>query len=306
MSTLITKVPGTKTAGSTSYKYTPTLELDNPDMTYIPVNVSRGFKLLTNSDGAVTVSSSDTNVFTVTTSGKNITITGKGAGSAKLVVKVNPTDTYFGASAEFPIVVSTNVGVRYGYRINKNDSNPSTRVEYLYDAIGFTPAAMNFTTGVFDYGSWADKWFVTNNKPCMLKSDGTVDYYLKADDYTKKEDGTDSDVANTEYDGNAMAQIPLCWVKRWEDANYEYEVVSNIKYDADYQAYAHTKANGTIADNFFYSMFGGSLGNSSGAKMRSLSGQGLTRSLNATQEITCCKANNSDASLVNGETNIAA
>lgn len=44
-------------------------------------------------------------------------------------------------------------------------------------------------------------------RPCMLKSDGTVDYYLDPDDYTKKEDGeTPSDIANVNYNGNAMME----------------------------------------------------------------------------------------------------
>ena len=46
------------------------------------------------------------------------------------------------------------------------------------DAEGMPPAKMNYETGEFDYDDWADEWFVTENRPCMLKSDGTVDYYL--------------------------------------------------------------------------------------------------------------------------------
>ena len=40
----------------------------------------------------------------------------------------------------------------------------------MYDAVGLTPAAMDFTNGKFSYGDWSDKWFVTDNKPLMLKS----------------------------------------------------------------------------------------------------------------------------------------
>lgn len=49
---------------------------------------------------------------------------------------------------------------RYGMRINLLDSNPATRVKYLYDAVGMTPAGMNFAGGGFDYGDWGDIWFV--------------------------------------------------------------------------------------------------------------------------------------------------
>lgn len=63
-------------------------------------------------------------------------------------------------------------GVRYGYRVKKDEGNPYGRVEYLFDAVGLTPAKMDFTKGVFDYGSWKDKWFVVKNKPCMVRSNG--------------------------------------------------------------------------------------------------------------------------------------
>ncbi len=187
---------------------------------------------------------------------------------------------------DYPVEISH--GVRYGFRIKKSEGDPYGRVEYLYDAVGLTPAAMNFTAGTFDYGSWADKWFVTKNKPCMVKSDGTVDYYLNPNNYAYKEDGTSSDVANTSYDGNAMASIPLVWVYRYEDDNYEYHILSDIQYDENYKAYAHTRADGTIADFFYWGMFGGS---GSATKIRSLSGQTRSGSMTAEDEIAGAKAN---------------
>lgn len=128
-------------------------------------------------------------------------------------------------------------------------------------------------TSYFDYGSWADLWFVKDNKPLMLKSDGTVDYYLDPNDYSKKENGdTDTDIANIDYDGNAMAQFPLVWVKRYTEGDYAYEIISNVQYDEGYTAYAHTDANGEIKDYFYHAIFGSSDGSS---KFRSISGQSL-------------------------------
>ena len=191
-----------------------------------------------------------------------------------------------GSSGQF-----TGTGGKYGYRIDKNNSDPATRVEYLFEAVGKTPAHMDFTTGEFDYGDWGNAWFVTNNKPLMLKSDGTVDYYLNPDDYTLKEDGTASDVANTSYDGNAMAQIPLIWIKRYEDDNYLYEIISDTQEDEDFKAYAHTRADGSIADYFYWSMFGAS-GNT--AKTRSLSGQTRSGTMTAQNFIDGALANGSN------------
>ncbi len=160
--------------------------------------------------------------------------------------------------------------VRFGYRIKQSESNPSSRVEYLYDTVGMTPASMNFSSGVFNYGSWKDVWFVRDNKPCMLKSYGSVDYYLDPNDYTKKADGSASDVADTSYDGNAMAQFPLCWIKRYTEGDYLYEIVSNVQYDEDYHAYAHTDADGNIKNYFYRSLFAAS---NDSSKLRSIKGQ---------------------------------
>lgn len=92
----------------------------------------------------------------------------------------------------------------YGVHIDETDSNPKTRVRYLANAVGMIPAKMNYTSGTFDYGSWADAFFMP--KPCMLKTNGQVDYYLNENDLSKKINGSASDIANIDYDGNAMME----------------------------------------------------------------------------------------------------
>ena len=59
-----------------------------------------------------------------------------------------------------------------------------------------TPAAMNYTDGTFNYGSWGNVEFVKNNYPCMVKFDGTEDYRLNPDNYELKEDGAKSDITD--------------------------------------------------------------------------------------------------------------
>ena len=111
---------------------------------------------------------------------------------------------------------------------------------------------------------------------------------MNPNDYSLKEDGTASDVANTDYDGNAMAQFPLCWVYRYEDANYYYEIVSNVQYDENYKAYAHTDANGNIKDYFYWSLFTAS-GDTS--KFRSLSGKSSTCNITISAASSAISAN---------------
>ena len=163
--------------------------------------------------------------------------------------------------------------VRYGIKIKKSDSNPATRMEYTYDAVGMTPAKMNYTTGAFDYGDWEKVWFITDNKPVMLKSDGTEDYELDPNDYSKKADGSASDYNNLNYDGNVMARIPLVYVSMSEDSTYEYITVSNVKCDDTFKAIAHTKSDGTVVDNIYLSCFNANVIND---KARSLSGRNST------------------------------
>ena len=90
----------------------------------------------------------------------------------------------------------------YAFHIDSTESDPEDCITYLEDAVGMTPAKMDYQNGVFDWGSWGNAFFLP--RPCMVKSDGTVDYYLNENDYTLKADGTASDVADTSYDGNAM------------------------------------------------------------------------------------------------------
>ena len=176
----------------------------------------------------------------------------------------------------------------YGFRINKNDSNPASRVEYLEMAVGMTPAKMDFTNSAFDYGSWANAFFMP--KPYMVKSDGTLDYELDHDDQTKKKAGGSSDISNTSYDGNAMAIFPTIWHYCYESGNYEYHYICDVQLNDNYYAYMHTRADGTIEEWHGLSMFEGSLTNS---KMRSLAGQTCAVSATAQNELTYATANGS-------------
>ena len=179
---------------------------------------------------------------------------------------------------------------RYGIKIAKNDSNPNTRMTYMYDAVGMKPAKMNYSANVFDYGDWGDVWFIKKNKPVMLKSDGTEDYELNPDDYSKKADGSASDYNNVNYDGNVMARIPLVYVSLTEDDNYEYITVCNMKFDDTYKAIAHTKEDGSIVNNIYLSCFRGDIVSD---KARSLCGRNSVDAYTISQWANYATANGS-------------
>ena len=180
--------------------------------------------------------------------------------------------------------------VRYGIKISKKEKNPDKRVTYIHDAKDLQPARMNFDTGVFDYGSWQGRAFAApeNNYPCMVKADGTEDYKLMQEDYTKREDGAASDAENTEYAGNAMAAFKGGWLCQYETEADEYIIWSNVKYDDGYNAYHRTAPDGVIREGFYRHIYMPTLID---GKARSISGTEIMGGFTAQQEQKLCKAN---------------
>lgn len=164
--------------------------------------------------------------------------------------------------------------VHYGIRIAKNDSNPRTRVTYMYDAVGFTPAHMVYNPNVpeasyFSYGSWANAFFILNNYPCMCRYDGTEDYKLNKSNHYYKEDGSPSDVANLAYNGNAQSCFNCqIWFYHHSDAEYEYYEFSNVRLNDNFHLNAYKRADGTVANKIYYPMYKGSY---DGTRLRSMS-----------------------------------
>ena len=181
---------------------------------------------------------------------------------------------------------------RFGFEINLSESDPAYKVRYLGANAGYEAAHMDFSTGVFDYGDWANAWFIKNLKPCVLNFDGTVAYELNPNDYSKKKDGTASGITSDSLAGNVMVGIPTVWVKvdNSNPARPKFYFAQN-KIDDSYHAYAHTDANGNIIPYAYMAAYNG-YKESSGSRIRSLSGKTPTRSQTGTDQITATRANN--------------
>lgn len=179
--------------------------------------------------------------------------------------------------------------VIFGYRINEVDPVPSTRVEYLpyCDNYFYDPCVMDFGADQFSWGSWRKAFFIP--RPCALKYDGTVAYYLNPDNFTLKEDGSASDVANSAFGGNFMCEFPSIFVKCWKENNFIYVLFSNAKVDDGFECWATKKSDGTYAKNFYLPMFEGI--NVDG-KLRSIGSHTVAlASTNAETEATYATAN---------------
>ena len=178
----------------------------------------------------------------------------------------------------------------YAVHINMNEADPDSAVTFPsgYDNSDFSDNAyMNFG-GSFHYGNWADAFFMPRS--CMLKFDGTVDYYLNEDDETKKEDGTASDVANINYGGNAMVEWGKIYFgfKGDADGNGYTFIVSDYS-DEGIDCYCNIDENKNEIDHFYTPKYFGS--NDSSNRLRSISGQSNYVSQTVTTELSHAKAN---------------
>jgi len=169
-----------------------------------------------------------------------IALTGGGAGAL---------DSIDGASlADKDMAYVTVGGVTYNYTLDADlneaeaspqkivpNSNPGTKVWVLQDIgtpYGNIGAILNLFYGV-TWDESADTYTRTGStagqpnavsladaflpiqrrmRGCLLKDDGTINYYLSLTDWTKKEDGTTTSVL-TGADGQVMVEIPKFWYR---------------------------------------------------------------------------------------------
>lgn len=156
----------------------------------------------------------------------------------------------------------------YGFVEHMNVLSPTERIEYIGANANYTPLTVNKSTGEANYGSWADFPVLVGNKPWMVRSDGTPDYRLDENDYTKKEDGTASDVANTSYDGGAFAWIPKIYKQEYMLGNDRVVKFSMSKKDG-FEPVGFIDPDNNELEGVWIPMFYGSIVSD---KMKSISG----------------------------------
>lgn len=183
----------------------------------------------------------------------------------------------------------------YSFHYNGAESNPANIIEYMDDAIGMTPSKMNLSTGVFNWGSWRNAFFMP--RPCMVGYDGKRKYYLMEDNYALKEDGTASDIADDTFEGNAMMEWgrdgQLIWLKVVPDSDPKSGTVSiaNYQADDDFHAWNFYDKDNVLKDHFYTPIYQGSI--DSNGRLRSLSGKVHCKNKTAQAEM--------DAAALNGD-----
>lgn len=138
--------------------------------------------------------------------------------------------------------------IHYGFKIDKSNDDSDSAVIYTHDAVTMTPAHMDFTNDRFDYGSWGNAFFVRDLYPVALNLDGTIAYRLDPDDYTKKTDGTPSDIFY-----ELLSTAPSDWNTQWK----QYYTKSGDEYILNDQGSAPTFTTDTYYKLTYNSSFTG-------------------------------------------------
>lgn len=182
----------------------------------------------------------------------------------------------------------------FGCCIDESIADPAQSISTIAgtDNYYYAKPVMNFG-GSFDYGGWL-KWenIPFGGRPCMLKYDGTVDYYLDVNNLTKKEDGvTASDVTNSAYGGNAMMEFPTMWFKSEKIGTKIYKYLCSEKLDNNFDAYSWMNSDNTYEKYVYRAIYEGV---NVSSKLRSYSSGGKpTASLTMATEMSYARANGS-------------
>ena len=135
----------------------------------------------------------------------------------KVIIGIYPYTDSGAMNTECIITVPLTDATTYKFKLNEYYSNPNDMITYPPDCDNYCyqPADSAHYLGRIPYSSddivrvnlnsWKNAFFLP--RPCMLKWDGTVDYYLDLRNYMRKNNTNDvSDIDNPDYDGNAMME----------------------------------------------------------------------------------------------------
>ena len=192
------------------------------------------------------------------------------------------------ALTELKNLVKNKGYIQYGFYIDGTKSSPSEMVTYLEDAVGMTPAHMDYTNDVFDYGDWKDAFFMP--RPCILAQSGYVMKYLDENDFTKDIDGNSVTIDGGLTNANVMIEFPKIWYKviPSSDGKSGAVYIASEKIDDGYKDYAYIDYQGVHKRHFYMPAYNGSLVSDT---LRSISGQAVAKSKTAQQEVTYAQAN---------------
>lgn len=198
--------------------------------------------------------------------GSEVDLNGRSPGRSADLVYLADEDRWVVVSLD---ALATSRGI-YGVRIDTENQNPESAVEYTDDAAGFVP--MRGNDGNFDWGSWQFPFEQLGIRPCTFRN-GEVNYYLNPDDYNQTADGEDADIT-TGADGDVMIEFPKIYWKFSKIGDHRCVRMSQYPHEG-FVCLAHTRGD-VERDCIHFAAFHGWVDGNE--KLRSLSGVIPTRS----------------------------
>lgn len=164
----------------------------------------------------------------------------------------------------------TPTGEFYGFEIDQTKSAPDEMISYFGDNENFEKAYMDLSWEEFNYGDWADAWFIKDLKPCIVNLDGTIYCELEKGNFNTKKGETEEmseEELNTIKTSGAhwMVGIPTVWIKIDTVASSDPNApkirvcVSPTQIDSTYHAYAHTNQEGDVVPYIYIDCYEGCL-----------------------------------------------
>ena len=176
-------------------------------------------------------------------------------------------------------IIAASQGV-FGFIEHMATLAPSQRIEYIGANANYRPISLNKSTGEMSLNDWLDFPIIKANKPYMVNSDGTPAYRLDENNYSLKEDGTASDVANTAFDGGAFSWLKKVYKYESMEGNDRIVKFSFEKRDG-FEPVGFLDGDNNELEGLWIPMFYGSIVET---KMKSISGVQPCYSNNTTAE----------------------
>lgn len=147
----------------------------------------------------------------------------------------------------------------FGFREVFGTLDPEQRIEYIEANENYTQFSMN-ADGTQNLGSWDGFDLLEKNLPYMVKANGEADYQLDPNDYTKKLDGTASDISNASYEGGAFSWLEKIYSKETyaEDGSYRevrYAFKTDTEATADFEPVGFEWDDQTVLEGLWIPMF---------------------------------------------------
>lgn len=192
-------------------------------------------------------------------------------------------------------IIKNRLATVFTFHVDETESDPSEMITYKHDAVGMSPAYMDYTNSQFVYNGWDDVWFLKNLKPMIINLDGSVDTFLSPTNTSLNIDGNAVN-HSAKLDGTKqyMIQFPEIYTRITPsyDGHSADISVSDVKVNDDFKCWSYYNKDGLLVPHFYYPMFKGSIVNNKLVSIPQMTGaSGICKNKTASEKRNLAQAN---------------